>query len=652
MGENGNSKVLPPTAPLTAEQAEKNFAKTQEESTKNLIASTSVTKDDKGQYHWMGMEVSEEMLPMLQYFASVAPQYLSDFLKSGVYDNSLKLFNKLNNEMKFTTAADAGHKAGLAGAATMTGLLIGLQPITEVVQSINLRDKKRTEIFKSLTDVMATNGDYKHNEVIQTALERSNRIFSDGVRRAFAELPTVAVNAIFAFSSHKELSAEKSKEFQVKQIMSGSTTIDGHLDELKKEAERLKDLEATKRKWFKKFETGKLDAEKNPLYKESDPKYIAAKKAWDSDEKKKTDEAKAKLKAEATGKAGEKPKETSAEMKMLGINAAAMFTQMLKSKFKKESADASKNQTAYELIIKLNADFENGHISQGSNITKRIIDIFKANEKDRGRADIGSVLVAKFEPLAKRIGAVISNGELTPLALVNLVGEGEVINHRRFVSEDDLEQIINKQRSIFSSHDKTSLEDFLADFTKPEAIVAVIKDSLKELKGKDRAVLASLLPDDVLFNIGIKKDEVLALRRAGHEEMYEFLKKEIVNLSQETEEDLEKRGLSKEQVSAIKAAAEKIEKGDEKDIRQIIEGSKDDKNNIVVSTVRKIELEEQISEPVKADCYWATKIKAQPRPKKIEEIIEDRETEQDIPKAEVIAHQTAQHGNSQHERLH
>ncbi len=638
MSGNYNNTGFPaPASPITAEQAEKNFAKTQAESMKNLVASTNVTveKDDKGQSHhyWMGMEVSEEMLPFFQYFASVAPQFINDFLKKGVYENSKKIAERVIEEFKINASKEAGHNAGLAGAAIVSGLLIGLQPISEIGQAVRLRNKKRTEIYRSLEDVIATNSDYKHNEVIQTALERSNKIFSDGLSRAMAELPTVAVNAAYAYGSHKELAAEKNTEFKVKQELAGNK-IGSHSKEAEDLIKLNKELEKEKSAFFRKHAGDDTESKK----------YKDAESAWAEVERKRKLEAREKLKAEAAGKTGEKAKETNLEMKMLGINAAAVLTQSLKSKLKKEVSEASKELTAYEQIIKLQAKFDNGDIREGTNITKQIIDIFQANEKDRGRAHIGPVLVAKFEPLAKRIAKVISDGELSPLALVNLVGDGQVMNHRRFVSEEELEQIIDRQRSVFAGRDKTSFEDMLADFKAPEQIVAVLKDNFKELKGRERAMVAALLPYDVLINMGFKPEEAKAEQRMGHDQLYEFAKKEILIIAQEPEEKLEKLELSKEQISALKEASEKIEKGEEKDIRKIIEGSKDDKNNIVVSTIRKVILEEQIAGQEKPKNFWTAKIAAKPPVKKPAEIIAERGDEQDLLNTEKL-HRNKNHSH-------
>ena len=654
MSETGNSNVLKPTSPLTEAQAQKNFEQTQAESIKNLSAATNITveRDDKGNEHryWMGIEVSEEMLPFLQYAASAAPQYIDSFLKKGVYDNSKKIAENLIKDFEITASKEAGHKTGLAVAAAVSGLLIGLQPITEVGQSISLRNKERNKIYKSLDDVISTNSDYKHNEVIQTALERSNKIFTDGCRRAFAELPAVVVNAIYAHGSWKELAAEKNTEFKVKQELAENKT-----GSFSKEVEDLirhtKDLEKEKTAFFRKQANVDIRDEKAVKAAENDPKYKIADESWAKIKAKRELEQTEKLKAEAAGKNGEKPKEADGSNKLMLINMGAGLTQAFKSKLKKESSEASKEKSAYEQIIALQKKFENGDIREGSSITKQIVEIFQANEKDRGRAHIGAALIAKFEPLAKRIGKVISDGELSPLALVNLVGNGEVMNHRRFVSEEDLEQVINKQRSIFAGHDKTSFEDFLADFTKPEAIVAALKDNFKELKGGELAMVAALLPDDVLRSMDIKADEAKSLQRAGHGLMYEFVKKEIVRIGQQSEEELDKAGLSKEQISALKEASEKIEKGDKKDIRKIIEGTAGDKNNIVVSAVRKVDFEDQISGQEKPVGFWTARIKMQPAVKPAD-IIKEREDEQDIPKAEVIAAQAASHNHAGQHQHH
>lgn len=666
MGDNGNSKVLPPTAPLTAEQAQKNFEKSQQEATKNLIASTSVTevKDENGIHHyWMGFEVPEEMLPILGQLGSVAPNYISSMLKGGVYEEAKKIAEMAIKEFGIEASKDASHNAGLATAAAVTGLLVGMQPISEVWQGVSQRSRERDKVYKNLADVISTS-DYKNNEVIQTALDRSNKLFSNGVRRAVAELPIVAMNAWYAFKDHKSLSAEKTVEQELKK---GTALEASEMFALAAEIkERDKEIAKVKTDYFRKHAGFDIrnkdeDAIAKELKEDSakNKKYQETEKSWKDMEVELRQKKRAQQKAEAEGKIGKNENEASPEAKLLMLNLVAGASQALKSSSSKKSNESQKTKCAYELIMSMKKDFDNGNIREGSNITKQIVDIFQANEVDRGRAHIGPALIAKFQPLAKRIGEVIADGELSPLSLINLVGEGMVMNHRRFVSDEDLEQIIDKQRSIFGSHDKTSFEDFLADFLNPEAVVASMKDSLKELKGKERALFACLLPDDAAFSMGVRKEELSVLRRAGHEQMYEFVKKEIVRISQSTDDELEKTGLSKEQFSAIKNAAKKIEntseKGDEKDIKKLIEGSKGDKNNIIVA-VRKIELEDLMASQEKPQGFWTARMAAKASPKKIEEKIqeikEERAEEHDMPKADVIANKKAHNNHSHHERLH
>ena len=114
-----------------------------------------------------------------------------------------------------------------------------------------------------------------------------------------------------------------------------------------------------------------------------------------------------------------------------------------------------------------------------------------------------------------RIAEVIGNQELDPLVLVNLVGEGKVVNSRRFVKDEQLEDILDKQRKIFSQHEKTPLDEFLADFQNPTIVLAAIKQNIQTLTGKEKALFASLFSDDVLLHCGVNKRDIQPLRAQG-----------------------------------------------------------------------------------------------------------------------------------------
>jgi hypothetical protein len=239
----------------------------------------------------------------------------------------------------------------------------------------------------------------------------------------------------------------------------------------------------------------------------------------------------------------------------------------------------------------------------GSNITSQIVEIFQQNEKDRGRSGVGAALLEKLQPLAERIGEVIANRELDPLALVNLVGEGKIVNKRRFVKTEQLEELIDSQRKIFGSHEKTPMDEFLADFQSPKLIMQAIKENLKTLEGKDKAVFASMLSDDVLLSAGIKKKEILPLRAQAHDLMCDFVKSSTVELAKKTPEELKAKGLSEKQIESVNNLNELIVSGNDKDAKSSI-----CRGDEVVGAVRNAKLHEQVMDG-KGNAPWTHVIK-------------------------------------------
>ncbi len=252
-----------------------------------------------------------------------------------------------------------------------------------------------------------------------------------------------------------------------------------------------------------------------------------------------------------------------------------------------------------ELQDKINS----GAVSGRSDITDDIIAIFNQNEIDRGRSGIGVAMLEKLRPLAERIGEVVAHGELDPLALVNFVGEGKVINKRRFVKEEQLEKIIDEQRAVFGSHEKTPLDEFLADFQNPTMILQAVKDNLHSLEGREKAVFASLFSDDVLLASGIAKKEIAQLRKDGHDQMFEFIKSSTLELAKKDSEELKSYGLSDKQIEAVTALNELLISGNEKEVKSTV-----DRGGEAISAIRMARLEEQAKNGAGAK-YWADKIR-------------------------------------------
>ncbi len=573
MADNRNIGMTPEQL---AAKMQQDLAQTQNNNAAQLASMGAVQEKD-GKKYWMGIEVPPEMVGTLQYAGTVLPTVINDWTRGGAYDGASAVFNKLNKEFKISSDAMAGHKAGLAAAATISALLVGLQPISEIAQSARERVRQRKAIKANLSAVLEGKPSaYENNEVIKTAMERTNAILGAGFRQAAGEIPTVALNGYYALQSHKEMAAERAGAAK-KNIASDTSSAgikagnDDFAQKLKTEKQMRADLD---RKLVRAGYTN--DRERAGIVNRRIEEVRREER----------------LKQEAKYKTPEEKKkaidETGRLFPLLGVGILSSFA---KHALSKGDAEDAKKTTAYNLIMELQEKINSGHVSENSNLTEQVMDIFQQNEIDRGRSGIGPVLQEKLEPLAKRIGEVIAKKELDAIALVNLVGEGKVMNKRRFVDADRLEELLDEQRKVFGGHEKTPLDEFLADFQSPKLVIAAIKDNLKTLEGKDRAIFAAMFSDDVLIGAGVSKKDIPALRSAGHDAMCEFVKARTIELAQKTPEELKASGLSDKQIEAINTLNEQITQGDDKKIKTSLDG-----DGGVVGAVRNVFLEKQLKE--------------------------------------------------------
>ena len=563
-----------------AEQARRNFEQTQENSIDKLASFSSV-KEENGKYSWMGFEVPTEVAGTLQYIASVLPNYVNNFLRDGVYENSEHFFNKFNKSVGIQTGPNAGRKFGLGAAAFVGGALIAAQPASEIIHSVHQRRKDRLKIKQAISAVIETNSGYKDNEVIKTAMERVNKTMVSGFKHAASELPTVILNGYYARESHKNLVQKVERNAKFHQASNGENGALGALEDgVKEYRDNQKAYEEIKRKHS--------DLDKH-AHKDIYDAYLESEK-----ERKLNDYEQ---------RNSNKPENSDETNKLLAISVAGGANAFLKSLVAKGREADNKNPSAYELITDLQEKINNGDVSKGSDITAQIVEIFQQNEIDRGRPAVGPALMEKFNPLAERIAEVISNREIDAISLVNFVGDGKVVNKRHFMSVEQLDTLIDSQRKIFSLHEKTPLDEFLADFQNPKMVMQVIKENLKTMEGDSKAVFTSMFPDEVLIAAGVKKKEIPSLRTRGHDYMTDFIKSSTIELAKKTPEELKAKGLSEKQVEAINNLNELIVAGNEKAVKSTIAST----DNNVISAVRTAGL----NNPDK--MYWTKVITKKPQ---------------------------------------
>ncbi|MEQ1789525.1 MAG: hypothetical protein ABL857_03680 [Rickettsiales bacterium] len=569
----------------TSEQMAAQLAHTQEHSA-NMIANLSTVQEKNGKQYWLGMEISDpNVANTLSYITSIAPTAINDFLRGGVYEHVENAVTKLNAKHNFSTNPKIGQVAGFRAAAATSALLIGAQPMMGVAHSVSQRRKDRDAIKTALSAIVENNSAaYETNEVIKTAMERTSKNMVFGIKQAAAELPTVVLNGYYAVGGHKALKEKVELE----------RTMNPHLDTSRYDNAKA-GIEHRK----------KREAEINKLVKEhGEGSRAGIERDYDNHEQ---DLREAKIRANSN--TDKKPEnEVQSTIKTASLMGVGALNSMLKSNLARSESENNK-PCAYELIMKLQEHVNNGDVAAGSNITDKIIEIFQQNEKDRSRAGIGAALLEKLEPLAERIGDVIARKELDAVSLVNMVGDGKVINKRRFIDSEKLEEILDGQRKFFGSRDKSPLDEFLADFQSPKLILSAIKKALAELQGDNKAVLASMLPEDVLLASGIKKKEISKLREKGHDKTYEVIKNNAVEFAKESPESLKNLGLSVDNVEAIKSYSELVLAGKdkEKETKSLF-----DSGGPVVGAVRDAILLKEQKSAVKGNNYWSGVINRKP----------------------------------------
>lgn len=468
------------------------------------LASLATIREDGGEYSWMGIKLDRDIALLLQDLTSGAPAFIAEKLNNGVYGTAVSVHERLAKQLPKVVNNSSAHKFGLHSAAAATALLIGLQPIMTIVQAAKERKNARNEVNSELKDIIDANKHYKDNEVVKTALEHTQKIFSAGLKNAASQLPSVLVNGYFAHGNHKILKENTTK------IQDGQTLT--------------------------------------------------------PEDKKRTVEIDANT------------------QKFMGTGAVIGNRLIHNNLFKDIDKDL-KQISADKLILQLRKQIINGEIYKGTDLSDRIIEIFQQNEVDRGRHAIGPALMDKFTPLAKDIGDAISNRELDAISLVNLVGNKKVINNRKFITTEQLDDILEHEKNNFGSREKQTLEELLSNHQDPKRVMQAIKDNLQNLKGDEKAVFVALFSDDVLLKSGMKKKELRETRTRGHDVFCEFIKAKAVEISGKSPEELKAHNISEPEIQAVREFNELVSSGDKKAITSAIRSTGEDGTNQIKKAV-------------------------------------------------------------------
>lgn len=591
---------------------------------RDFIGNIHLQEDKKtGDSYVLGMRVPKNLRPVIELGIENAKPYIID-QSENIYKNTTKLAGKLG----FKSAA-THQKIGVIAENTFRWGIIGAQPIYGIVHASQTYAKERKELFKEFAPVInASKTDYKKNEVIKSAFDRIHDDWFSNLKMVASDIPTLIPMIILGRQDQVAANARRKKlqeEDALKnEIAKKHTDPDAQRRELDA-IRRQKALEAARQAKNEfvadAMRNGDFESEKEAAHyfrdnRESDVYNTYLEDLRNSEDKKQHTEGKENDKmfkflvpiASAVSQIFKSNVEEGAERRKKSINAWKLIQHM------KEEVDAQFNnskdgdnqaRSADDIRISL------PEIKGGRDVSLKeyIVEIFKQNELDNGRAGLGNNLVGQLQPSVDMIADHIADGSLDSAALLKLVGENKVIVHhgssRSFASADQVEKAIGELLPVLSAAENIKLEDFFANFADPALIKKVIKGNLDTMKGSERAFFASLFPDPILEQAGMKKKEIVEIRKEIHDRKYAIVAASVAYLAKKDPEELKKWGLPDKDIEAVNELASKLADKDAKAIEAAVDG----RDKTIIAAVRTVGLNQQVSKTGDGDAYWANRIK-------------------------------------------
>lgn len=527
------------------------------------------TDEKTGKVRWMGIEVPKGLRPLLGFGLTQGTGYLVDqgekvyqFGKTIAAGIGLK--SKAQNV--FATVLENSVRWGIISAATVIGL----------VQAYVRYSQARSEIYKTFAPIKeATGTNPRTNMMMKQALEEAKQEWRNDMKLLLADAPTLAVMIGLGLKDHKaskekrKWDAKREEEINKKIAASDQILTEDQIDYHRHE-----------------YDNGKENYKKNPYH--------------NNDE----------------GRAG--------ALLHGGLVPASLISQGLKESFHDGDDKLKAKITSWKMVEHLRREIENqcggnsstcdrsyaaksadditirgmgDEYAQDVSLKQYIIDICQqvAREQDKehdwyrdGKQTnpLGAPLVKRLEPAAAVAAEAIAAG-LDPAALYVLIGDGKLISFgkkgsKKFANEKQARDILKPLIPVLGTREMITPEEFLAKFDNPGDIENAIQDNLKHMHGKEKAMFASLLPNEILTAYGIKSKAIPALRKEAHDGMYDFVTSNVQHLAGKTQEGLVKLGVPEQDAEIIMDLAAKVKEGDKDAIKQVVDG----RDKSAISAVR------------------------------------------------------------------
>jgi|GEM_PF-5607328 len=204
-----------------------------------------------------------------------------------------------------------------------------------------------------------------------------------------------------------------------------------------------------------------------------------------------------------------------------------------------------------------------GKSSRGSlPLTEYVAEIIRHHQLDMEAIDpeytpVRKALDGQLKEIAEPIAHAIKKGDISTLALIRMVGEGQIVKNkgRSLAKPSEVKVLLEKMSGNTAAYTQLDPKEYFADaaFNKKE-----LKEALDTLKGVERESFAAMFPDTVLLEAGLKEAEIKDLRTSTLKTYETSLGKVIMGLAAEEDKALHDMGLAKEEVKEIRDVADKV----------------------------------------------------------------------------------------------
>ena len=261
---------------------------------------------------------------------------------------------------------------------------------------------------------------------------------------------------------------------------------------------------------------------------------------------------------------------------------------MISENYAKQFMDAQRKKvssvSAYDMIMTLVSQLDSDPTMESYDLPDKmrlqdgqhslkleryVEEIFRRHEQDMDPDNkIGKRLDEKLKDASKVIAQAIKDGDVDGMALVALVGERHIVRPgaKVIVDKEHVRDEVRVQMVKSHRHNTVDEAEYYAEsnFTRAD-----LKAALESVEGEERQWFASLFPDNVLENAGMKQEDIKTVRAASQDEIGKHVLEYAQVLKEQGVDFLKSHEATKDEQNRILDAANTSEYN-EKKVRDLV----------------------------------------------------------------------------------